>query len=149
MISVMWSVRKVTMLLVYFDSVFWRIQWIVHFIWNNRPSLTEIRWSVWCEATAKLQCFLFILTVFCRIQWIVHFIWRREPVDSEKGEKGGTSYYLSWGGGGRGIRGIFIMSRQDLPDNPPMKICNILMLPPHPPPPHGCNTCLMQEVSLY
>ena len=26
------------------------------------------------------------------------------------------------------------MSRQDLPDDPPMKICNILMLPPTPSP---------------
>ena len=86
----MWSDRKVTMLFVYFESV------------------------------------------FCRIQWIVHFIWRREPVDSEKGEKGGTGYYLSWGDGGRGIRMIFIMSRQDLPDDPPMRICYILMLPPTP-----------------
>lgn len=36
------------------------------------------------------------------------------------------------GGGEGGIRRIFIMSRQDLPDDPPIRICNILMIPPTP-----------------
>lgn len=36
------------------------------------------------------------------------------------------------GGGEGGIRRIFIMSRQDLPDDPPIRICNILMIPPIP-----------------